>query len=301
MLIALALAGHAQRATPVHSATRTITIATEPSATVFLDGVNYGTTGTDGLLKISPAPSGRKLIRVRAMGFSPVEKPVPATQSGKIAITLTRTSDPAELALQEGERLAGEDRGKAIEAYERAAKLRPGFADAYVALARIYSETGESAKAEKAIAQIRQTKKRLAEASVIEARLLKTTGDDDKAIGVFNRAIREGGGFQPEAYTGLGMLYKDRAEGFGGSGEYAKEGQNYTLAARHLSTAIKQLTGAPDSVVLYQLLGLVYEQQRKPQEAIKVYEEFLRSYPTHTEADAFRSFITQLRKQSEQQ
>ncbi|MBV9217213.1 MAG: hypothetical protein JO053_13675, partial [Acidobacteria bacterium] len=59
---------------------------------------------------------------------------------------------------------------------------------------------------------------------------------------------------------------------------------------------LKQLSGAPDAIVIYQLLGLVYERQKKVSQAIGLYEEFLRTFPDAPEADAVRSFIVQLKK-----
>ncbi|MBA2735156.1 MAG: hypothetical protein H0U50_00065, partial [Pyrinomonadaceae bacterium] len=73
-------------------------------------------------------------------------------------------------------------------------------------------------------------------------------------------------------------------------------------AVKNLRSGIKQLSGAPDAEVLYQLLGLIYEKMKKHNDAIAVYEEFLRVFPNSNEAGAVRSFIVQIRKQmSEQQ
>ncbi len=279
---------------------RSITIKTEPRAKVWIEGVFFGISSDAGTLTISTVPAGRRTIRVRADGFKEVQKPLLPAASGQISIPLAQTTDEAELAFQSGERLASSDRDKAIEAYLKAVKLKPGYADAYVALARIYADTGEVDKAEKAIASARRAKPGLAEASAVEGRILKSVDDEAKAVAAFKRAIREGKGFQPEAYAGLGLLYKEKAEGFGSEGDYARETANYLEAAKNLSLTIKQLSGAPDSVVLYQMLGLVYEQQKKPDAAIGVYQEFLKFFPGHPEAEAFQSFIDQLRKQSNQ-
>lgn len=278
---------------------RSITISTEPGAKIWIDGVFYGTAADTGLLAISTLAPGRKTVRVRADGYKEAQKAILPTQSGQISVPLAKTTDEAELAFQEAEHLASVDREKAATAYQKAAKLRPGYAEAYIGLARIYSETGEIDKAEKAIASARRAKPGLAEVSAIEGRIFKGVGEEDKAIAAFKRAIREGKGFQPEAYTGLGLLFKDRAEAFGSSGEYEKEAAAYTEAARNLDIAIKQLSGSPDSVVLYQFLGLVYEQQKKPEKAIAVYQEFLRYFPGHPETEAFQSFIDQLKKQGD--
>lgn len=277
---------------------RSITIVTEPQARVWVDGVLYGSTGGSGSLTIATVSPGRKMIRVRADGFKEAQKPLLPAQNGQISVPLTKTTDEAELAFQKAERLASVDREKAAEAYQQAARMKPGYAEAYIGLARVYSETGDFEKAEKAIASARRAKPGLAEVSAIEGRIFKSVDEEAKAITAFKRAIKEGGGFQPEAYTGLGLLYKEKAENFGAAGDYEQENANYAEAARNLSLAIKQLSGAPDSVVLYQFLGLVYEQQKKPEKAIAVYEEFLKYFPGHPESEAFQSFIVQLKKQS---
>jgi tetratricopeptide (TPR) repeat protein len=280
---------------------RTVTFATEPGARVFIDGVLFGTASDSGTLKVTTVPPGRKMIAVRADGFKEVTKPLLAAQSGTINIPLTQKADEAELAFQEGERLSAVNREQAIASFEKAVKLRPAYAEAFVGMARMYAERGETDKAEKAIAAARRAKPGWAEASAVEGRILKNVDEEPKAIAAFQRAIREGKGFQPEAYAGLGLLYKEKAENSGAAGEYDKESANYAEAAKYLTTAIKQLSGAPDSVVLYQFLGMIYEQQRKPEKAIAVYEEFLRIFPDHPEAAAFESFIVQLRKNPDQQ
>lgn len=126
-------------------------------------------------------------------------------------------------------------------------------------------------------------------------------GEEDSAIASFKRAIAEGKGFQPEALTGLGLLYKEKAEGEGGSGDFGQEEALYLEAAKHLRTGIRQLSGAPDAEVLYQLLGLVYEKMKKYDEAIATYEEFLQIFPDSNEVSAVRSFIVQIKKQMSEQ
>lgn len=276
---------------------RSITVISEPNASVWLNGVKYGKTAENGKLAISSVSPGRHTIRVRADGFKEVSTPLLPTQKGDVEVALTKTTDEAELAFQQAELFATSDRDAAIEAYNKAIKLRPKYVDAYIGLARIYSETGNFEKAENAIRDVRKARPGYAEASAIEGRLLTTAGNAPKAITTFKRAIAEGKGFQPEAYTGLGLLYKEKAEGFGGGGDYEQESANYVEAAKYFAVAVKQLSGSPDGLVVYQLLGLVYEQQKKYKEAIAVYEEFLRLFPDTPESTAVRSFIVQLKKQ----
>ena len=277
---------------------RVIRIVSVPDATVWVDGVRFGKTGADGKLEVGTITTGGHSLRVRADGYKERVLNLAPAQKGEIRADLTKTSDAAELAFQEAERLTLVDREKAIEAYKRAIKLRPAYPDAFVALARVQSETGDLEDAERAIASARKLRPAFAEASAVLGRIYKDLGQEDKAIAAFERAITEGKGFQPEALAGLGLLYKEKAEGFGGSGEFEDEQANYTEAAKYLQRSVKQISGAPDAVVIYQLLGLVYERMQKYQDAIAVYEEFLRIFPDSAESTAIRSFIVQLKKQS---
>ncbi len=280
-----------------HSNFRTINVVSEPGAIVWIDGIRYGRTNKDGVLEIKTVAPGAHTLRLRADGFKDKSQPLAATAKGEVAVTLVKTDDPAELAYQEGERLVSEDRERSAAAYRRAVKARPNYPDAYIGLARVLLEAGDLEEAGKALAAVRRLKPGNAEASAIEGRLHKENGEETKAITAFKRSITEGKGFQPEAYTGLGLLYKEKAEGFGGSGDFENETENYVEAAKNLKVALKQLAGAPDTVVIYQLLGLVYERQKKNAEAIATYEEFLRIFPTSPEATAVRSFIVQLKKE----
>lgn len=275
---------------------RAITIVSEPSAKVWIDGVGWGKTDKTGKLEIKTLSAGAHTLRLRADGFKEKYQPLTAVQKGEIKVTLTKTTDDAELAFQEGERMAFVDREKAADAYRRAVKLRPNYPEAYVALARVLTEMQDTTEALVAVLAARKLRPAYAEASAVEGRIHKENGDEEKAVTTFKRAITEGKGFQPEAYAGLGLLYKEKAEGFGGSGDYENETLNYTESAKNLRLSLKQLSGAPDTVVIYQLVGLIYERQKKYKEAIATYEEFLRLFPDNSEATAVRSFIVQLKK-----
>lgn len=288
------------RKTAAKPQTRIITVVSQAGASVWMDGVKYGKTDDTGKITISSVSPGKHTIRVRADGFKEALKPLPPTQKGEVEISLTETSDEAELAFQLAEALATSDRDKAIEAYEKAVKLRPNYADAYIGLARIYSETGDLAKADSAIRNARKARPGIAEASAIEGRVFVASNDEAKAIAAFKRAITESKGFQPEAYTGLGLLYKEKAEGFASDGDFEQETANYNQAVKYFSAAVKQLGSSPDGAVIYQLLGLIYEQQKKYKEAIALYEEFLTLFPDSAESTAVRSFIVQLKKQMDE-
>lgn len=277
-------------------ATRPITVSTEPDATISIDGVRYGKTDTKGRLEITTVAPGSHVLKVRADGFAEKTHSITAAQRGEIKIPLVRTTDEAELAIQEAERLTSVDREKAANAYRRATRLRPNYVDAFIGLARVLSDAGDLDDAKAAIAAARRLRPWLAEASAIDGRIHKESGEEQKAITAFKRAITEARGFQPEAYTGLGLLYKERAEAFGGTGDFENEELSYNESVKYLKTALKQLSGAPDAIVIYQLLGLLYERQTRYAEAIAIYQEFLRFFPDTVEAEAVRSFIVQLKK-----
>ncbi len=275
---------------------RTITINTEPKATVWLDDVRYGTTDDKGTLEIRTVASGRHTLRVRAGGFKEVSQPITAVQRGVVKVPLSKTADQAELAYQDGERLAFVDREQSAGAYRKAVKLRPNYPEAYLGLARVLMEGGDLDEAKKAVASARRLRPVYAELSAVEGRIHKEYGDEDKAVAAFRRSITEGKGFQPEAQTGLGLFYKQKAEAAAVSGDFDAETEHYEEAAKYFKTALKQLAGAPDASVIYQLLGLVYENQKMYNEAIALYEEFLAIFPDSPDTTAIRSFIVQLKK-----
>lgn len=279
------------------AAFRAITVATEPGAVVWIDDVRYGKADTSGKLTITTIAAGGHRLRVRADGFKEVSIAILPAQKGEIKVPLTKTTDEAELAFQKAENLTGSDREAAAENYRKAIRLRPKYPEAYIGLARVLLESGNPEEARDAIVGARRVRPVYPEASAIEGRVYKDLGEEAKAIASFKRAITDGKGFQPEAYTGLGLLYKEKAEGDSGSGDFEQETANYTEAAKNLRVALKQLSGAPDTVVIYQLLGLIYERMKKFDDAIAIYEEFLRIFPNSNEADAVRSFIVQVRKQ----
>jgi len=284
------------------ASTRTITVLSEPNAIVWLDGVKYGTTDADGKLTIKNAPAGKHALRVRADGFKEGAQNLLSAQNGDVKIALVKTTDEAELAFQEAEKLTLVDRQEAIKAYQKAIKLRPRYPEAYLALARVSMDAGDVDGAFKAVKQAQKLRPAYAEASAVEGRIHVTNGDEKKAIVAYKRAIAEGKGFQPEAFTGLGLLYKEKAEMSAGEGDFESEKANYELATANLKKSAAQLGVAPDAITIYQLLGLAYERMKNYKEAIALYEEFLELFPDSSEASAVKSFIVQIKKQmSEEQ
>lgn len=283
--------------TVAQTSMRSVTVVTEPNASVWLSGVNYGTTDESGKLVLKPIPAGAQTLRVRADGFKEITQNLTAAQKGEIKVALAKTTDEAELAFQQAEKASASDKAKAKEFYNKAVKLRPKYAEAYLGLARLYADEGNLEEAHSALAEARKARPAYAEASAVEGRLYKSEGEDEKAVESFKRAIKEGKGFQPEAYTGLALLYKEKAEMFGGEGDFQNEEASYKESVKYFAPAVKQLSGAPDAIIIYQLYGLAYEKMHDYPAAIKVYEDFLKTFPDTSEAGAVRSFIVQLKKQ----
>ena len=273
-----------------------LTIVSEPSAMVFIDDIRFGITDASGKLVVKNLGGARHIVRIRASGFKEASKTIASSQ-GDVTLSLVKTTDTAELAFQQAEQLLSRDRSAAADAYRNAIKLKPGYIAAYIGLARVSSDSGDSDGALKTLRDLKRVSPANAEASAVEGRIYKENGDEAKAIAAFKRSIAQGHGFQPEAYTGLGLLYTEKAEAAGGAGNFDDEAANYAEAAKDLTVALKQLSGAPDASILYQLLGLVYEKQKKFDDAIRVYNEFLQRFPDSNDATTVRSFIEQIKKQ----
>ena len=292
----LLCAGLSIAAISVSAQLRTLTVVTEPNALVWIDDVNYGKTDESGKLQLRTFPAGTHKIRVRADGFKETAQTLLASQKGEIKIALVKTTDAAELAFQQAEAMAAIDREKAVALYQKAVKLRPRYAEAFLGLARVYAGLSDFDAALKAVQSARRARPGYAEASAVEGRIYKDEGDEEKAITAFKRAITEGKGVQPEAHTGLGLLYKEKAEGFGAEGDFDSEKEYYLLAAAELRKAVAQLAGSPDAVTIYQFLGGSYEKAKMYREAIKVYEEYIKNFSDAEDVVTFRSFIVQLEK-----
>ncbi len=277
-------------------AVRTITVITEPNASVWIDDVLRGKTDESGKLVVKPVSAGIRKLRVRADGFKEISQNLTAAQKGDVKIALVKTTDEAELAFQKAE--AETDKTKAVELYKKAIKLRPKYAEAFLGLARALESQSDYDGALEAIKNARKVRPVYPQASAVEGRIYKDAGEEEKAIASFNRAIKEGRGFQPEAHTGLAIYYKDKAYGAGSGGDLTEEKELYALATTHFQKAVEQLSATEP--VVYFLLGEIYEKRKKYNEAIKLYEKFITDFPDSDERTAVESFIVQIKKQMAQ-
>ena len=268
------------------SSARTLIVVAEPNAIVWLDEIRRGTTDQTGKLALSKISSGQHALRVRAAGFKEMTVPVLAGQRGEIRVRLMRTTDEAELTFQQAEaaREAARDeeaRQKAADLYRQTLKLRAAFPAAHVGLARVLLDLNDTNGALAEIESARRYRANYPEASAVEGRIYRETGQTDEAIGAFNRAIRESHGFQPEAHVGIGRVYEEKGQ--------------YDLAAREFQIAINQLSDTEP--IIYQLLGAAYERSGNNKEAIAAYENYLRLAPNGSLAPAVRSILDQLKTQ----
>lgn len=267
---------------------KSIKVKTEPNAVVWLDEVRRGVTGSEGTLTLEKVSAGRHSLRVRANGFKERTLALTPAQRGEVEVRLTETTDEAELTFQRAEEAREkardeESKSAAADLYRRAIELRPSMAAAHVGLARVLLDMNEYKKALAEIDEARKYRAVYPEASAVEGRILRYAAFWDDAIAAFKRAIREGRGFQPEAHTGLGLLYEEK-----GMGEEA---------AAEFRAALTQLDDSEP--VVYQLLGAAYEKMEKYKEAVEAYEKYLQLAPEGNMAEAVRSVIDQLRRQSE--
>jgi len=255
-----------------------LTITTEPNAIVWIDDIRRGTTDASGKLTLTKVSAGRHSVRVRANGF---KETTAALLPGRraLAVKLATTTDPAELKFQEAESTSRE---KAVELYREAIKLRPAFPAAHVGLARALMSLNNFKEAHAAIEAARRSRPDYAEASAVEGRLYREEAFDDEALRSFRRAIREGGGVQPEAYVGMAKVWEDK-------GDFAQAIVEYKKALAQLSDS---------EPVIYQMLGAAYERVEKPKEAVAAYEKYLQLAPNGSYAAAIRSILEQLKREA---
>jgi tetratricopeptide (TPR) repeat protein len=272
--------------TPAIRAQTALTITTEPNAIVWIDEIRRGTTDASGKLTLTKVSAGRHSVRVRANGFKEMTTALlPGRRT--LAVKLVPTTDPAELSFQQAEAArekAHDDASlqKAVDLYRETLKLRPAFPAAQVGLARVSMDLNQFKEAHAAIEAARRARPSFAEASAVEGRLYREEAFSDDAIRSFRRAIREGGGVQPEAYVGLAKVMEDK-------GQFAEAIVEYKKALDQLSDS---------EPVIYQMLGAAYERIEKPKEAVVAYEKYLQLAPNGSYAAAIRSILDQLKREA---
>ena len=273
-------------AVPAANAQTALTITTEPNAAIWIDEIRRGNTDASGKLIVNKVSAGRHSVRVRASGFKESVTPLlPGRRA--LAVKLVATTDEAELKFQEAETAREKARDdpslqKAADLYREAIKLRAASPAAHVGLARVLMDLNEFKEAHVEIDAARRTRPAYAEASAVEGRIYREEAFSDDAIRSFRRAIREGGGVQPEAYVGIARVLEDK-------GQYAE-------AVVEFKKALAQLSDSEP--VIYQMLGAAYEKIEKPKEAVTAYEKYLELAPNGSYAAAIRSILEQLKREA---
>jgi tetratricopeptide (TPR) repeat protein len=263
-----------------------LTITTEPNAIVWIDEIRRGTTDASGKLAIAKVSAGRHSVRVRAAGFKETVTPLLAGRRA-LTVKLVPTTDQAELLFQDAETAREKARDdpaleKAADLYRQAIKARPAYPTAQVGLARVLMDLNQFKDAHAAIDAARRTRPSYAEASAVEGRIYREEAFGDDAIRSFRRAIREGGGVQPEAYVGLARVYEDKGQ--------------FPEAIVELKKALAQLSDSEP--VIYQMIGAAYEKIEKPKDAVAAYEKYLQLAPNGSYAAAIRSILDQLKREA---
>ena len=268
------------------SAQTALTITSEPNAIVWIDEIRRGITDASGKLALTKVSPGRHSVRVRASGFKEATLPLlPGRRT--LDVKLVATTDEAELLFQQAEvarESARDDAAleKAGDLYREALKLRATNPAAHVGLARVLMSLNQFKEAHAEIEAARGAKPAYAEASAVEGRIYREEAFTDDAIRSFRRAIREGGGVQPEALVGLAKVLEDK-------GQFAEAIVEYRKALTQLSDS---------EPVIYQMLGAAYERVEKPKDAVVAYEKYLELAPNGSYAAAIRSILTQLKREA---
>jgi len=268
------------------SAQTALTITSEPNAIVWIDEIRRGITDASGKLALTKVSPGRHSVRVRASGFKEATLPLlPGRRT--LDVKLVATTDEAELLFQQAEvarESARDDAAleKAGDLYREALKLRATNPAAHVGLARVLMSLNQFKEAHAEIEAARGAKPAYAEASAVEGRIYREEAFTDDAIRSFRRAIREGGGVQPEALVGLAKVLEDK-------GQFAEAIVEYRKALAQLSDS---------EPVIYQMLGAAYERVEKPKDAVVAYEKYLELAPNGSYAAAIRSILTQLKREA---
>jgi tetratricopeptide (TPR) repeat protein len=263
---------------------RSLVIATEPNAIIWIDEIRRGITDASGKLELNNISPGRHVLRVRATGFKETSAPIIAGRRS-VVIKLVRTTDQAELLFQQAEAAREKakdipERQNAADLYRQAIQLRPAYPAAHLGLARVFLDLNQYQRGLEEIEQARRTRPVYPEASAVEGRIHREAAFDEEAIQSFRRALREGKGFQPEAHVGLARVLEEKGQ--------------YPEAILEYRKAISQLSDSEP--VIYQLLGAAYEKQQNYKEAIVTYEKYLALAPNGSLAAAIRSVIDQLRR-----
>ena len=260
-------------------------ITGQPASYVYINNVLHGATNEQGELDLPRAWAGTFPVTVRTVGFADwTGSVIIAPKSSRtLKVTHRPTTDEALIHFQKGEllRYRGKSRDS-LEEYKKAIGLRPGLAQARIAIARSFVSVQDYQGAEEHIqAAIKLRGPTLAEAQTVLANLRRNQGLVEEAIEEYNKALRLARNVSPEAHIGLGIAYRESNE----LGEAIK--QYYAGLAQDMDT----------EPVLYYHLAEMLESQQRYKEAIAAYENYIRLDPEGELASAAQSIIDRLKEE----
>ncbi len=211
---------------------------------------------------------------------------------------LAQYASEADLQAARRRRAAGDLPG-ALQRLERAAALRPGFADVQFILAQVYEESERASEARAALERAVQINPRYFEARLALARVLTDQGEAQAALRHLQVAAQTSPpaiapavaqllarGDAPATRDGLEQL----CERTRGSGTQADAVESVREALRNGQTqaaiaALQQLLQAqPGYADLHNLLGIAYDQGGMVDDAVEEFERALGINPEYTEA-----------------
>ena len=266
--------------------TNVFTVKAPSGATIWIDGLRYGATGTNGELAIKMLQPGTHTLRARLKGKHEIEQRFTSGPAAPTStqVNLTLPADKAELSFQTAEELR--EAGKhndAIKTYREALKLRAtGMTAARLGLARSLVVPDEY---DAAIAEVRHAMKErpgpFPEAHTVLGNIRRSQGFADEALTSYRTAIAQSKGTAPEPYTGIALVYQDRNR----PDEAIK---SFQFAAR---------AAGDTEPVIYFLLGSALERENRMKEAVAAYDKYLQLDPNGAQAAAVRSVVKQLRRE----
>ncbi|MGH9842679.1 MAG: tetratricopeptide repeat protein, partial [Blastocatellia bacterium] len=161
-------------------------------------------------------------------------------------------------------------------------KLRPGYTQARLAIARSMQVTDQYDEAYSHLRQaMREKPGPFPEAHTIFGNLKRAQGFTDEALKSYLTAIAQSKGSHPEPHTGLALIHQDR--------------NRPEEVIKQFRLAIAQANDTEP--VLYFLMGNVLEREYRFKEAVEVYEKYLQLDPQGTQAPSVRSIIKQLKRE----
>ena len=198
---------------PAIHAQAALTITTEPNAIVWIDEIRRGTTDASGKLSLTKVSPGRHTVRVRANGFKETTVALASRPSHSCRkARYQRPTRPNCCFNRRRPRVKKRatmrlDKKPPISIAKRSNCGRHFPLRTSVSRACCSTSTSSKKRTQRSTPRDEQDL-RIAEASAVEGRIYREEALIDEAIRSFRRAIREGGGVQPEAYVGLAQVLR---------------------------------------------------------------------------------------------